>query len=352
MGVARVGCCDSEDWLADSLLAHGGQQEMAGESPQVSVLALAYNHSQYLVETLDSIREQTFQDFELIVSDDASTDDSAAMIRDWNSRHQRANHLVFHKQNLGLCPTLNELLSLATGEYLQLIACDDVLLPASLEQRVDLLQSCGAETAAVYSDAVQFDDDGNELPKTFLQRFLKQKPRPSGDLYSQLLLGNFIPGPTVLMKRALVEEIGGFDASLAFEDWDLWQRLTKKHEFSYCDAATVKYRIHSTNLHRTMPNQAQQFYRILAKHRDDFRARLRILRMMVRDREAFGDGTPEVADFLAWANDYADTRWFSKCHFGGGSLSRVAAKNVVETTESLTRPFTSSSREERVRRAA
>ncbi|MGI9427151.1 MAG: glycosyltransferase family 2 protein, partial [Bythopirellula sp.] len=170
---------------------------MSSNPPKVTVLALAYNHSRYLSETLDSIRDQTFQDFELFVSDDASQDDSAALIQQWNAEHQRADRLFLHERNIGLCPTLNELLSHASGEYLQFIACDDHLLPRSLEQRVAALDQCGPETAAIYSDALRMDESGNEVAKTFLQRFLKKKPVPTGDLYSYLLLGNFLPAMSV-----------------------------------------------------------------------------------------------------------------------------------------------------------
>jgi glycosyltransferase involved in cell wall biosynthesis len=325
---------------------------MSSNPPKVTVLALAYNHSQYLTETLDSIRRQTFQDFELLVSDDASQDNSAALIQQWNAKHQRANQLFLHDKNIGLCPTLNELLSHARGEYLQFIACDDHLLPRSLEQRVQALDQYGPETAAVYSDALRIDENGAAIPKTFLQRFLKKKPIPTGDLYSQLLLGNFLPGMSVLMRRELVEEVGGFDSSLAFEDWDLWQRLTRKYEFAYFDRPTVQYRIHSGNLHKTMPNQSRQFYRILAKHRDEFRARLRILRLLVRSPEEFALDSAEIKDFLSWADEYRETRWFRQWYFGASELRQATVAQIVETGEGVTRPFSATSITDRIRRAA
>lgn len=325
---------------------------MSSNPPKVTVLALAYNHSEFLTETLDSIAGQTFQDFELLVSDDASKDNSATLIQQWQDEHQRAGRLFLHQQNMGLCPTLNELLSHATGEYLQFIACDDHLLPDSLERRVAALDQCGPETAAVFSDALRMDENGNAVPKTFLQRYVKKRPVPAGDLYSQLLLGNFLPGMSVLARRQLVEEVGGFDSELAFEDWDLWQRLTREYEFAYVDEPTVRYRIHSNNLHKTMPNQARQFYRILAKHRDQLRARLRILRTLIRNPEEFAADSDEVADFLTWADEYRETRWFRRWYFGSNKLTRATVSQIVETGEGLTRPFTTTSRVERIRRAA
>ena len=325
---------------------------MSSNPPKVTVLALAYNHADFLTETLDSIAGQTFQDFELLVSDDASRDNSAVLIQQWQDRHRRASRLFLHEQNLGLCPTLNELLSHATGEYLQFIACDDHLLPDSLERRVEALDRCGPETAAVFSDALRMDEHGDAVPKTFLQRFVKKGPVPAGDLYSQLLLGNFLPGMSVLARRQLVEDVGGFDAELAFEDWDLWQRLAREYEFAYVDQPTVRYRIHSNNLHKTMLNQARQFYRILAKHRDQLRARLRILRTLIRNPEEFAADSDEVADFLTWADEYRETRWFRKWYFGTNKLTQATVSQIVETGEGLIRPFTTTSRVERIRHAA
>lgn len=173
---------------------------MNNSTPRVTVLALAYNHSRYLCETLDSIRRQSFQDFELFISDDASRDHSAQLIQDWDTEHQRANRLFLHAVNRGLCATLNEMLASASGEYIQLIACDDHLLPECLDRKVRLLDAAQANVAAVYSDATLMDADGNQQPETFLQRFLKKRPLPTGNLFTRLLLGNFLPGMSFLIQ--------------------------------------------------------------------------------------------------------------------------------------------------------
>lgn len=326
--------------------------QMSQTTQKVTILALAYNHAQYLEETLESIRTQSFQDFELLISDDASSDDSAAVIRRWNSQHGRARELILHDQNIGLCPTLNELLGRSRGEYLQVIACDDHLLPTALEERVAALDSADANTALVYSDALMIDDHGKPLPGTFLKRFLKGRDAPRGDLYSQLLLGNFIPANTVLSRRAFVEEIGGFDAALSFEDWDMWQRLSRNWFFAFTPGPTSRYRIHSGNLHRTMPNQARQFYRILAKHREERRARLRILLTLIRNPDQFEADSIDVQDFLSWADEYPDTRAFRKWYYGSRRLTQAAVSRFVNFMEGLSRPFTKTTTESRRQRRA
>ena len=325
---------------------------MISKPPKVTVLALAYNQEKYVVETLNSIADQTFQDFELLIADDASSDSSAAIIRDWNSKHGRAGSLFLHEKNRGLCATLNELLAEAKGEYLQFIACDDHLLPQSLEKRVAVLEKTADSTAAVYSDALTMDQHGDSQAATFLETSVKNGVVPTGDLYSQLLIGNFIPAFTVLSKRALVEEVGGFDESLAFEDWDLWLRLSRKYDFSCLEEPTARYRIHAKNFHKTMQHQPRQFYRILAKHKDSFRARMRILRTMIRNRQEFGADTFVAEDFLSWADQYYETSWFRRWFFSGSQLTQYTVDLVVKGMDEVTRPFSSSTRSERIGQAA
>lgn len=325
---------------------------MSGPAPKVTVLALAYNQAAFLEETLESIRTQSFQDFELLISDDASSDDSAKLIQQWNDKHCRAERLFLHDRNIGLCPTLNELLDHARGEYLQFIACDDHLLPNALAERVDVLERADSDVALVYSDALMMDDEGRETPGTFLTRFLKGRPAPEGDLYSRLLMGNFLPGSTVLSRTERVRQVGGFDASLKFEDWDLWQKLSRSWSFVYTPGPTARYRIHEGNLHKTMSRQASQFYRILSRHRDDQRARLRIMLTIVRNVDQFEPDSEETVDFLSWADEYPDTRLFRKWYFPSGSFSQAVVKQLVTFAENMSRPFTKSSLQERRQRNA
>lgn len=313
---------------------------MDDRKPKVSVLALAYNQADYLEETLDSIRNQSFQDFELLISDDASRDESAARIQAWNANHGRAQHLLLHKQNAGLCPTLNELLSLASGDYIQIIACDDLLTPTALQERVDILDNAPDNVAAVYSDAVMMNDKSEDLSTTFLRRFLKNRPIPRGDLYAQLLLGNFMPALTVLIRRSAIEAVGNYDTGLIFEDWDLWQRLSREFDFEFTPGPAGRYRVHENNMHRTMKQQARQFYRILAKHKDHLRARLRILLTIQRNPDDFRIDAPELQDFLSWARDYPETRFFVDWYLNAGSVTRATTFQLVTVAEKLSRPFT------------
>ncbi|MEQ9408307.1 MAG: glycosyltransferase [Fuerstiella sp.] len=312
---------------------------MSTVAPKVTVLALSYNHADYLVETLESIRCQSFQDFELFISDDASRDDSATLIQEWNARHQRADRLFLHATNQGLCPTLNEMFEAASGQYLQLIACDDHLLPQCLQRKVAVLDSAGSNVAAVYSDAIVMDDNGQEQPRTFLEKFLKKRPAPEGNLFPRLLLGNFLPAMSVLSRREFVQQVGAFDNALLFEDWDLWLRLGRHYDFVYDNQPSVRYRIHQANMHRNMSGECLQNYRILAKHRDMFRARMRILLTIVRNADDFSLDTAEVQDFLTWADSYPETRWFRRAFFGRSRMAQQMIAQLVDTSEGVTRPF-------------
>ncbi len=320
--------------------------------PKVSILAVSYNHSRYLIETLESIRQQTFQDFELLIADDASTDNSAELIRKWNTTHNRADRLFLHDKNVGLCPTLNEMLRCASGKYLQTIACDDQLLPDGLKNRVDVLDSCPNETAAVYADAKLIDETSVEQPGTFLQKFLKKRPAPIGDLYAQLLHGNFMPAMSVLSRTSCVKEVGAYDEKLQFEDWDLWLRLARKFTFEFDDHPAVRYRLHAANMHKNMKNEAVQNYRILAKHRNVLRARMRIMLTIVRNADEFASAERDVHDFLSWADEYPETRWFRRSYFGHSKITQNVVARMVRTTEGLSRSFSSKIPRPGIRNAA
>ena len=137
---------------------------MRADRPLLTVLAVCYNHARYLNECLDSIHAQTYQDFELIITDDGSTDGSADLIRKWVEQHGRACRFIAHARNVGLCRTLNEALAAVRGKYLARISTDDVWLPRKLERQLAVMESLPERVAVLYGDAYQMRADGEALP--------------------------------------------------------------------------------------------------------------------------------------------------------------------------------------------
>jgi glycosyltransferase involved in cell wall biosynthesis len=222
-------------------------------TPTVSVVAVCYNHARFLVEALESVRTQSFSDWELIVVDDCSPDDSVERIRAWQREHSVEMELVVHERNQGVCRTLNDGVRRARGRYLAVMPCDDRWLPERLALGVELMERLPPRVGVAYSDALLIDEDGAPLPGMFIARHHQPPfPRmPEGDVFAELLAGNFIPGMTALIRRECFTEVGLFDETLAYEDWDFWLRVAERHLFAYIPQPTACYRISAGSMVHT-----------------------------------------------------------------------------------------------------
>lgn len=218
----------------------------------VSVIAVCYNHEKFLVETLDSIKNQTYKNIELIIMDDCSSDNSVQKIQEWIKENKYNCTFVPHKQNQGVCKTLNEAISYCHGEYIQMVSCDDVLLSYKIQLQVNLFKELDNKYGVVYSDAKFIDENSKEMNIKFIAYHTKGRSgmELTGNIFSELAKGNFIPAMSVLMKRKMVEQIGQYDEALDYEDYDYWLRISKEFYFYYINEILVKYRMHSSNLHK------------------------------------------------------------------------------------------------------
>ena len=222
------------------------------ENPLVSVIAVCYNHARYVIECLDSVRNQTYPNLQIIIMDDYSQDDSVGLIRNWVERHGVECKFVAHEQNQGVCRTFNEALELAKGEYISLIATDDSWLSDKLSRQVAIMEQFPDDVGIVYSDAYQIDEHGQRLPEMFIAAHRQFGTIPEGDLREELVVGNFIPAMTTLIRRTVYDRVGRYDESLAFEDWDFWLRAACRFRFAYSPHPSANYRILATSLVRTL----------------------------------------------------------------------------------------------------
>ncbi len=218
----------------------------------VTVVALCYNHERFVVECLESIRAQTFQDFELVVTDDCSRDDSPGIIADWLARHRPDAVFIRHSKNAGLCSTLNEALAASNGEFISMVATDDAWAPDKLERQLAFMRTLPPEVAVVYSDAARMDESGAPLEGDFMQTHRPGVAPASGSIFPALADGNFIPAMSTLIRRSAIEAVGGYDERLTYEDYDMWLRLAARYEFAWLPGRVARYRIVSTSMVRTI----------------------------------------------------------------------------------------------------
>jgi glycosyltransferase involved in cell wall biosynthesis len=178
--------------------------------PKVSVIVTCYNYGRYLKQCLDSVREQMFTDYELIVIDDGSEDDSLDVALD-----SYADKVIRHKNRLGVVTTNNEGVGLSRGEYVCFVNADDHINPAYLARCVEALDA-HADTAIAYTDFWHFGklDNGVQFPEFTL---------------SGLKSWNFILG-SAMFRRCAYDEVGGFaeEMSVGMEDYDLWLSICER----------------------------------------------------------------------------------------------------------------------------
>jgi len=211
--------------------------------PKVTVVVPAYNVSNYIQEALASLEKQTFSDFEVLIVDDGSTDNTADVVQKFCQRDSRFK--LLQKSNGGLSSARNYGIRHAQGEYIALLDGDDVYHKDKLATHVARLYS-RADVGLVYSASGTIRDDGKP---TFIT--LSGKPINPNPLLA-LLCKNFIGhGSNAVFRRCLIEEVGGFNESLrSWEDVDLWLRIaaTQKWHFHREKRILCYYRVRPSGL--------------------------------------------------------------------------------------------------------
>jgi glycosyltransferase involved in cell wall biosynthesis len=204
----------------------------------VSVIVPVYNAEATLAYTLESIRRQTFQNYELIVIDDGSTDGTLARLRGVHDPRLR----VFSHQNAGLAAARNRGIQRSTGEFVTFIDGDDLWTPDKLERQLEALQHHPGAMVA-YSWTAFIDPRGRFL-------FAKDPCWSQGDVYAELLRSCFIAsGSNVLVRRRSMDGIEAFDTTLAAaQDWEFCLRLAARWPFVVVPRYQILYRIHGATL--------------------------------------------------------------------------------------------------------
>ena len=238
-------------------------------NPLVTVIATCYNHSAFVIESLDSIRQQTYSPIQLIITDDHSTDDSDALITEWINRHHVFCTYLRHRTNMGICRTLNDALAVARGKYVALLATDDVWVSDKLEHQVGLMERLPEKVGVLYSDALQIDEAGTLLPQRFIEAHVAGPPA-EGDIFPRLVERNFVPAMATLVRRSCYDAVGRYDERLCFEDWDMWLRIAQRYHFAFSPAVSAKRRIVSNSMTNTVLQSESRemlktYFRLTAK---------------------------------------------------------------------------------------
>lgn len=228
------------------------------ENPLVSVVVVTYNSSNTVVETLESIKGQTYKNIELIITDDCSKDDTIDVVQQWlgeNDSRFVYTELVTTKKNSGVSGNLNRGIRKSHGDWIKSIAGDDHLIPSAIEEYIGFIQAHEENIRMCVCDIELFSTDGDvdvriiEEYKRYFQleseSYEKQRKRVMGQLV-------FV-GPTYFYSRELYDEIGGFsDKYGCAEEWPFCYKVIRGGNQIYAlNKKLVRYRVQSNSLCHT-----------------------------------------------------------------------------------------------------
>jgi teichuronic acid biosynthesis glycosyltransferase TuaG len=206
--------------------------------PKVSVIIPCFNSQNTIKETVESVLVQTMQDFEVIVVDDGSTDDTKQALSDYGDRVK-----YLYRENGGQSAARNTGIRAARGEILAFVDSDDLWYPEKLEKQIRILDEQKLDWC--YCDCLYFrDNDSFNLGK-HSELFY---PAKVGWIVKSLLMGNCIASPTPVIRRSVFERCGLFDESPQFrigEDWEMWLRIAAQYPVGYSAEVLAKHREHA-----------------------------------------------------------------------------------------------------------
>lgn len=212
---------------------------------RISVVIPSYNHEKFIAAAIQSVLVQTYQDFEIIVVDDGSTDGSIEQIQTFSDPRIK---LILHKKNRGAAAAMRTGLGRAKGEYIAILNSDDVFLPEKLEKQVKMLDNT-PQYAAVFSYVELIDEYGHQFTNqnhTYYKKFEQQNRDRYQWLNYFFYHGNALCHPSVLIRKSCYDKIGLYDERFAqLPDFDFWIRFCLKYELYIIPEKLVKFRIRS-----------------------------------------------------------------------------------------------------------
>ncbi|SCG81924.1 putative glycosyltransferase RP339 [Proteiniborus sp. DW1] len=247
------------------------------DKPLVSVIIPAYNHGKYIENCLDSIINQTYNDIELIILNDGSTDDTNEKIIGYENilRKRFKRYEYINKENEGVCKTLNRGINISKGEYLIIFASDDIMYPERISRQVEFLEQ-NKEYGMVFVDGYHIESDeyfdinnvntdGLLFSKRMQNEYFHVNDRYDSDLLFTRDMENMIddlfdfmlhnvylmPAPGVCFRKSCFEKVGLYDENIESEDLDMFIRMAKYYKYSFIKEPLVLHRYHKNNSGRS-----------------------------------------------------------------------------------------------------
>jgi len=214
------------------------------KAPKVSVCIPSYNHARYIGSSIKSVLAQTFKDWEMIIVDNCSTDNTEEVLKTFADPR-----IHFHKNetNIGAARNWSRSASLARGEYVAVLQSDDQYLPGMLERSITMLDT-HPRVGFVHSSFHRMDSDGNFIDMQ--QRWEHDQVIDGLNALRLLTKDCYITPSTVVMRRSLFKDLGGFDVRYQYSiDWSMWMRMALSSDVGYIAEPLVLQRpVHPASL--------------------------------------------------------------------------------------------------------
>ena len=219
--------------------------------PKISTIMSVYNGERYLEKAVESILTQTFTDFEFIIVNDGSTDNSQIILKRLAEQNKKI-HLI-NQENIGLTKSLNKALAIARGEFIARMDADDIAMPKRFERQVKYLET-HPQCLALGCNVLQIDMDGD--PISIMGVPLSHHEIESGLLIGQ---GGDIRHPTVMIRRDALIAVDGYqDKFSSAQDLDLYLRLAERGQLANLPDVLLEYRIHLASVNYAKCRQQSQ----------------------------------------------------------------------------------------------
>lgn len=213
---------------------------MSSIQPLVSVIIPTFNRGPFIGQAITSVLNQTYENIELFVIDDGSSDDTEAVATSFDDTRL---HFVKLAKNVGRSAARNVGLTAAKGRFITFLDSDDYYLPEKVERQIDFLEK-HPEFGMVYTASACFTDEASPI-------FQHYRAPVFGDIYSEIAFFKplTITLPTVMLRREVLDTVGGFDERMSrFEDTDMWRRISRRFRIGAIDEVTCHIRTHEGNL--------------------------------------------------------------------------------------------------------
>lgn len=207
--------------------------------PKISVIMSVYNGEKFLKESVLSILNQTYADFEFIIINDGSTDLSLEILKDFEEKDKRIR--LISRENKGLTPSLNEGIKLAQGEYIARMDADDISMPERFEKQITFLEE-NKEITLCGTWAINIDENGNEIGEY-------KTPITNKEIKKNILFHNPFIHPSVMIRKSVFEKVGLYNEEFKhIEDYELWTRVIPRFKTANIQDFLLKYRLTSSGV--------------------------------------------------------------------------------------------------------